>query len=266
MPRRSERADASVHRSAEVDRVAEECGLVGGAGRVHGRHGRPAGRGGPLGGDRRPRRVARRAPRHEDGRRLADGAHDQPRRRGRADDAAGDVRFAVFSTSTAARSRGSTSRREVWHPALELAGLEKRPPYSLRHTFAYWTPPRRRADRDACPRRWATRNLKRTFEVYGGWVREMGADAAALRESWARWHQYGTRGGGTRLVEPECESRSRLSVADWDPSSIALLAEEPVAHIRSYRCLRQSGWSRSGTASAWVPHPHRNRCSACPLR
>jgi len=29
--------------------------------------------------------------------------------------------------------------REVWHPALTLAGLEKRPPYSLRHTFAYWS-------------------------------------------------------------------------------------------------------------------------------
>ena len=25
------------------------------------------------------------------------------------------------------------------HPALKLAGLEKRPPYSLRHTFAYWS-------------------------------------------------------------------------------------------------------------------------------
>jgi integrase len=29
--------------------------------------------------------------------------------------------------------------REVWHPALKLAGLEKRPPYSMRHTFAYWS-------------------------------------------------------------------------------------------------------------------------------
>lgn len=33
------------------------------------------------------------------------------------------------------------------------------------------------------------------------------------------------------MPEPVSESRSRLSVADWDPSSIALLAEEPVAHI-----------------------------------
>jgi hypothetical protein len=28
-------------------------------------------------------------------------------------------------------------------------------------------------------------DVTRTFQVYGGWVREMGADAATLRESWA---------------------------------------------------------------------------------
>lgn len=39
----------------------------------------------------------------------------------------------------AARSCGRTFTREVWHPALKLAGLEKRPSYSLRHTFAYWS-------------------------------------------------------------------------------------------------------------------------------
>jgi integrase len=28
-------------------------------------------------------------------------------------------------------------RSEIWHPALELAGLDPRPPYSLRHTYAF---------------------------------------------------------------------------------------------------------------------------------
>jgi hypothetical protein len=28
-------------------------------------------------------------------------------------------------------------------------------------------------------------DVNRTFATYGGWVREMGADAAALRERWA---------------------------------------------------------------------------------
>jgi hypothetical protein len=28
-------------------------------------------------------------------------------------------------------------------------------------------------------------DVRRTFATYGGWCREMGADAAALRESWA---------------------------------------------------------------------------------
>jgi hypothetical protein len=27
-------------------------------------------------------------------------------------------------------------------------------------------------------------NVSRTFTVYGGWVREIGAEAAAMREAW----------------------------------------------------------------------------------
>jgi hypothetical protein len=30
-------------------------------------------------------------------------------------------------------------RREVWRPALQLAGLEYRRPYNLRQTYAYWS-------------------------------------------------------------------------------------------------------------------------------
>jgi len=29
--------------------------------------------------------------------------------------------------------------REVWRPALELAELAYRPPYNVRHTYAYWS-------------------------------------------------------------------------------------------------------------------------------
>jgi hypothetical protein len=42
-------------------------------------------------------------------------------------------------------------------------------------------------------------DVSRTFTVYGGWVREMGADAAALRESWAR---------GTNTAPRDAESGS----------------------------------------------------------
>lgn len=67
------------------------------------------------------------------------------------------------STSTAARSHGPTSGATSGHPALKLAELEKRPPYALRHTFAYWSL------RPACrsrpsPMRWAT---KRRADVPG---------------------------------------------------------------------------------------------------
>jgi integrase len=72
-----------------------------------------------------------------------------------------------------------------WRPALEAAGLEKRPPYSLRHSFAL------HSLQAGVPianlaRLMGHADVSRTFTVYGGWVREMGADAAALRETWAR--------------------------------------------------------------------------------
>jgi len=42
-------------------------------------------------------------------------------------------------------------------------------------------------------------DVSRTFTVYGRWVREMGADAAALRESWAT---------GTNRAQDDAESGS----------------------------------------------------------
>ena len=73
--------------------------------------------------------------------------------------------------------------REVWKPALAAAGVEYRAPYNLRHTFAY------RSLRAGVPIATVARDMghadvSRTFQVYGGWCMEMGADAAALREAW----------------------------------------------------------------------------------
>jgi hypothetical protein len=76
-------------------------------------------------------------------------------------------------------------RREVWHPALGLAGLETRPPYSLRHSYALHSL-QAGVPIATLARQMGHADVSRTFKVYGGWVREMGAYAAALRESWAR--------------------------------------------------------------------------------
>jgi integrase len=75
-------------------------------------------------------------------------------------------------------------RREVWHPALELAGLETRAPYCLRHSYALHCL-QAGVPIATLARQMGHTNVSRTYKTYGGWVREMGADAAALRESWA---------------------------------------------------------------------------------
>lgn len=74
-------------------------------------------------------------------------------------------------------------RREVWKPALDLAGLEQRPPYSLRHSYALHSLQAGVPVADVA-RQMGHANVKRTFQVYGGWVREMGIGAARLREMW----------------------------------------------------------------------------------
>jgi integrase len=75
-------------------------------------------------------------------------------------------------------------RQDVWHPALTLAGLDTRPPYSLRHSYALHSL-QAGVPIATLARQMGHADVSRTFTVYGGWVREMGADAAALRESWA---------------------------------------------------------------------------------
>jgi integrase len=75
-------------------------------------------------------------------------------------------------------------RREVWHPALLLAGLEPRAPYNLRHSYA-WHCLQANVPIATLARQMGHADVSRTFTVYGGWCREMGEDAAALRETWA---------------------------------------------------------------------------------
>jgi integrase len=74
--------------------------------------------------------------------------------------------------------------REVWKPALKLAELPYRAPYNLRHTFAYWSL-RAGVPIASVAREMGHTSTEQTFKVYGGWCREMGADAAALRSAWA---------------------------------------------------------------------------------
>jgi integrase len=85
-----------------------------------------------------------------------------------------------------------------WHPALDLAGLEARPPYSLRHSFALHSL-QAGVPIATLARLMGHDDVSRTFTVYGGWVREMGADAAKLRETWI---------GGTNTAPAADESRS----------------------------------------------------------
>lgn len=81
--------------------------------------------------------------------------------------------------------------REVWRPALELAGLPYRAPYNLRHTFAYWSL-RAGVPIATVAREMGHTSTEQTFKVYGGWCREMGADAAAMRSAWAEKPTGGT--------------------------------------------------------------------------
>jgi hypothetical protein len=73
--------------------------------------------------------------------------------------------------------------REVWHPALVTAGLEPRAPYNLRHSYALHNL-QAGVPIATLARQMGHSDVSRTFTVYGGWVREMGADAAAMRGAW----------------------------------------------------------------------------------
>jgi integrase len=69
-------------------------------------------------------------------------------------------------------------------PALEAAGLEHRAPHNLRHSYALHCL-QAGVPIATLARQMGHDDVNRTFATYGGWVREMGLDAAAMRERWA---------------------------------------------------------------------------------
>jgi integrase len=73
--------------------------------------------------------------------------------------------------------------QDIWHPGLVSAGLEPRAPYNLRHSYALHSL-QAGVPIATLARQMGHSDVSRTFTVYGGWVREMGADAAALRSAW----------------------------------------------------------------------------------
>ena len=95
--------------------------------------------------------------------------------------------------------------REVWRPALEAAGLPYRAPYNLRHSYALHNL-QAGVPIATLARQMGHSDINRTFAVYGGWVTEMGADAAAMRSAWilaAAGDQGVTTAAGSPLGEPE---------------------------------------------------------------
>jgi hypothetical protein len=75
-------------------------------------------------------------------------------------------------------------RHRVWQPVLELAGLDRRGPYQLRHTFAYFSL-RAGVPISDLSVEMGHESIRLTHETYGHWSDEMGDRAANLREAWA---------------------------------------------------------------------------------
>jgi len=71
--------------------------------------------------------------------------------------------------------------REVWQPAVTLAGLAQRAPYACRHMFAYFSlcagVPIEDLARDM-----GHASIELTHSTYGHWARDHGRRAARLRE------------------------------------------------------------------------------------
>jgi integrase len=80
--------------------------------------------------------------------------------------------------------RWNTFTKRVWHPALELAGLEARAPYCMRHTFAVFSL-RAGVPIADLAREMGHTSVARTYITYSAWVDELGQRAANLRDAWA---------------------------------------------------------------------------------
>ncbi len=78
----------------------------------------------------------------------------------------------------------NTWQKRVWHPALEQAGLAKRAPYCMRHTFAFFSLRAGVPVADVA-REMGHTSVSRTYVTYGMWIDELGERAARLRDQWA---------------------------------------------------------------------------------
>jgi integrase len=81
--------------------------------------------------------------------------------------------------------------REIWQPAVQLAGLARRAPYACRHTFAYFSL------RAAVPisdlaRDMGHASVELTMTTYGHWASDHGQRAANLREAFDTDSMRGT--------------------------------------------------------------------------
>jgi integrase len=86
-------------------------------------------------------------------------------------------------------------RDDVWRVALDLAGLDPRRPYDLRHTFAVFSL-RAGVPLDTLAREMGHADVSITYATYRAWRVDMGERAARLRSGWAA-----DAAGGT-IVEP----------------------------------------------------------------
>jgi integrase len=78
-------------------------------------------------------------------------------------------------------------RSRVWYPALELARLESRGPYQLRHTFAFFSLLAGVPISDLSVEM-GHDSIRLTHEAYGHWSDDLGTRAADLRATWAATH------------------------------------------------------------------------------
>jgi integrase len=74
--------------------------------------------------------------------------------------------------------------QNVWVPAVKTAGLDARPIYSTRHTFAFFSLMAGVPIADLGVEM-GHENVQITSETYGHWSTEMGSRAASLRAAWA---------------------------------------------------------------------------------
>jgi hypothetical protein len=124
---------------------------------------------------------------------------------------------------------------DVWKPGSEAAGLEHRSPYNLRHTYALHSL-QAGVPIATLAGQMGHADVNRTFATCGGWVPELGADAA-LRER-------GVMAPKGRQNGPETECQSRRRVPPTGRSARMTPATDPVNHAVYGPTVRCRGWER----------------------